>query len=239
MQQNSLLASGLKECLTNSKKCLSSTSMPEIFHCHLKGRFPHPTNASVLLKCPDAGYKACLCHCKYEHMCFDVKTSTCKFEFLEDIIDCSRPLAVSFTEAVTRIHPPFLRPNLYQSSGNVVIISDNQENNTKNPPSKKKSIGHKENNIKVLAPEVKGDKKQHVEKSGDLHLTEVLHEHSLVHSNPNHKPSHLQKTTISARQISKPLKMIIQDHSFFPTWAVALVVLCIIILLVLIVLLMY
>ena len=213
--------------------------MPEIFHCHLKGRFPHPTNASVLLKCPDAGYKACLCHCKYEHMCFDVKTSTCKFEFLEDTIDCSRPLAVSFTEAVTRIHPPFLRPNLYQRSGNVVIITDNQENNTKNSTSKNKSTVNNENNIKVLTPDDKGDKKQYVDKSGDLHLTEVLHEHSLVHSNPNHKPSHLQKTTISARQISKPLKMIIQDHSFFPTWAVALVVLCIIILLVLIVLLMY
>ena len=208
--------------------------MTEVFHCHIKGRFPHPTNATVLLKCPDAGYKACLCHCKYQQMCFDVKSSTCKFEFLEDIIDCHRPLAVSFTEAVTRIHPPMLLSNLYKNGKITVLRNNDDGNETKNKP-----VGNSGGNIKTSTAKATNDRKQHVDKSGDLHLTEVLHEHSLIHSNPNHKPNYLQKTTISARQISKPLKMIIQDHSFFPTWAVALVVLCIIILLVLIVLLMY
>ena len=233
-------ATGLKECLTKSRRCLSSNSMTEIFQCHVRGRFPHPTNSTVLLRCPDAGYKACLCHCRYEQMCFDVKTSTCKFVFLEDIIDCSRPLPVSYTEALTQIHPPVIRPNLFQNRPNTVIITEKHQNITKGgSPSRQKSIKYNESDIKTLTADDDDDKKQHVDKAGNLRLTEVLHEHSLVHSNPNHKPSYLQKTTISARQIAKPLKMIIQDHSFFPTWAVALVVLCIIILLVLIVLLMY
>lgn len=206
--------------------------MNEVFHCHLKGKFPHPRNTTVYLKCPGAGAKACLCHCKYEEMCFDVRTSLCKFEFLDDLIDCSRPLAVSFREVVTQIHPPVVRPNLYQNSKAVVVVS--------HPVNKNITASDSTTTTTTTSKEYDFRREELLEKSGDLHLTQIIHEHSLIHSHPKLKStSYVQKTTLAARQNAKPLHMIVQDHSSFPTWAVALVVLCIIILLVLIVLLMY
>ncbi len=234
--------SQLKECSTKSKRCDDSQSMPEIFHCHVQGKFPHPRNNTVFLKCPDPGFKACLCRCKYEQMCFDIKTSVCKFELLGDLIDCSRPLVVSFQEAVTQIHPPVIRPNFLENSERAaVVIVEKPVKNTSET-----TLKSKEKTLLSSAKTAKADtysnvKQRALSKMGETRYNEVLHEHSLVHSNPSLRThsSHLQKTTISARQIAKPLKLIVRDHSSFPTWAVALVVLCIVILLVLIVLLMY
>lgn len=237
-----------------SRHCTDSTDTSEQFHCHMKGHFPHPSNISVYLRCLDVGFKACICTCKYEHMCFDLKKNVCKFEYLDDLIDCSRPLAVSYNEAVSPIHKNLSLLVTYKrhdSDSAVTKKSDIDVNNDEENNSNIIVVNNKqhEDNQKVtLTPEheanVVRERQSHdakVVNAASSHLPDHLHEHTLVHNNPHGRPvwGHIQSSSLTARQVSMPFSLMKHDHSSFPTWAVALVVLCILILLVLIVLLMY
>ncbi len=237
-----------------SRHCTDSTGPSEQFHCHMKGHFPHPSNVSVYLRCPDVGVKACVCNCKYEHMCFDLKTNTCKIEYLDDLIDCSRPLAVSYNEAVSPIHKNLslhVTYNAHDSNSDVMKKSNVDVNNKHQEEKSDIIVNNKqhdgsddvtlipEHKTNVVRAEASHDTK--VVSTGSSHLPDHLHEHTLVHNNPHGRPvwGHIQRSSLSARQVSMPISLMKHDHSSFPTWAVALVVLCILILLVLIVLLMY
>ncbi len=90
----------LRECLTTIPHCRDSTVLVEMFHCHVKGKYPHPTNPNLYLRCPGPGYQACLCSCKYEEMCFDSSKRRCKFEFLGSHAHCTRPLPQSALSGV-------------------------------------------------------------------------------------------------------------------------------------------
>ena len=195
----------------------------------MKGHFPHPSNISVFLRCQDPGYKACVCTCRYEKMCFDVKKKLCQFEYLDDMIDCSRPLQA--------VHLTYISHSHFKT-GSIRTIPDEIE-----------SFGGHQQNVSTVSPEdnaintelINQGMRKKDEKTSQGFFPGRLHEHTLVHKNPNgeHGSIQLQRTTITARQISKPMKLLVHDHSSFPAWAVALVVLCIVILLVLLVMFMY
>ena len=222
-------ASSWKECWTKSRRCKNSNIASEQFNCHMKGHFPHPSNISVFLRCHDPGYKACICTCKYQKMCFDVKKKVCQFEYLDDMIDCSRPLQAVHLTSISHSH---------FKTGSIQTVLNEIESFREDPQNVSKvSAVNNDNNSELINQGMKSKDKGMSEEF----IPGRLHEHTLVHKNPNGKPgsSQLQRTTITARQIAKPVKLLVHDHSSFPTWAVALVVLCIVILLVLIVMFMY
>ncbi|ELU14995.1 hypothetical protein CAPTEDRAFT_219176 [Capitella teleta] len=56
--------SGLQECLTGRKRCISSRNLNEDFVCEGKGKFEHPNEiSSMYILCKNKNHFACECVC--------------------------------------------------------------------------------------------------------------------------------------------------------------------------------
>ena len=211
----------LQECYTQSGQCKDSRNLPEAYHCHLKGRFPHPTKANLFLLCPDVGYRACLCQCEYEEMCFDITQSSCKFQFLGDVADCTRPLpvtaySVSYTE-----------------------IQSTSSHFTGDDPSIVKTNSSLTPSVNVSIQSLEKDNSVH-KYDGIFNNTAqsfnfTVNIFALKTDDKEQKHNTVQQTTSSTQGNAKA-SSIISNKSGFPAWMFTLVILCLIILIVLVVL---
>ena len=224
------LVSGLEECHTKSDMCKDSSVITEAYHCHLKGRFPHPTNANLYLLCPDVGFKACLCHCKYEQMCFDITKSSCKFEFLGDIVDCTRPLPISaYSESFTKIIPSNTD---YTSDDPNTVVSNNSWTASLNTSVQLvETTSNQKDTQGVKYDGVFNTSEQHLNFSVNLYVEESDHEAQ--------SKSTQQQTTTMSQTNTKSSNSIAHTGTGFPTWMFSLVILCVVILIVLIILYAY
>ena len=212
----------LQECYTQLEQCKDSRNLLEAYHCHLKGRFPHPTKANLFLLCPDVGYRACLCHCEYEEMCFDITQSSCKFQFLGDVADCARPLPVTaYSVSYTKIQ-----------STNSDYTSDD--------PSILKTNSSLTPTVNISVQSIEKDNP--VQKyDGILNNTAqrfnfTVHIYASKTDDKEQEHNTVQQTTSSSTQGNAKSSSIISDKSGFPAWMFTLVILCLIILIVLVVL---
>ena len=211
--------------------CKDSTAMTEAYHCHLKGRFPHPTNANVYLLCPDVGFKACLCHCKYEQMCFDIAKAMCKFEFLGDIVDCTRPLLVSaYSGSFTQILPT---NSDYTSDDdpNIVVSNDHRTTSQNGSVQSVEDTRNQKITNGIILDRLGNNTAQHLNFSAYLYVQEKEHEAK--------SKSIIQETATVSQANTKSSSSVAHTTSGFPTWMFTLVILCLIILIVLIVMYIY
>ena len=214
---------GLQDCYAHQEQCKDSRNLLEAYHCHLKGKFPHPTNANVYLLCPDVGYKACLCNCDYEEMCFDITKGSCKFEFLGDIGDCTRPLPISaYSKSYTKIQST----DYTSDDPNIVQINTNRTSS--------------------VNESVQSVEKDNTEEQNQLYISNntVRNVNFTVHiwapksnTDKGKQEPGVQRTTSSSTQESANVpSSITLNKSGFPAWMFTLVILCLIILIVLILL---
>ena len=204
--------------------------MTEAYHCHLKGRFPHPTNANVYLLCPDVGFKACLCHCKFEQMCFDIAKATCKFEFLGDIVDCTRPLPVSaYSESFTQILPT--NSDYTSDDPNIVVGNNNPTTGQNGSVQSVQDTRNQKNTNGIILDGLVNITAQHLNFSAYLYVQEK--EHATQSKNA------VQETATVSQANTKTSNSVPHTTSGFPTWMFTLVILCLIILIVLIVMYIY
>ena len=95
-----ILIPDLPACLSHWSYCLSSSLVQPPLICPERGHVPHPSNASLFLRCHQPGHAACVCRCQYDGMCFDHATRKCVFSAIFPENHCQNKYIVT-TESDT------------------------------------------------------------------------------------------------------------------------------------------